>query len=267
MKKLIQFLCVLGTCGVYVLFQNIWYPYIISSAYTDTGAYYASLKCGFITTVLFAFGCFLLPKWINILREDSIQEKQKTLSSISDSPEPQPQEAPTPSKARYCKLCGSAIDPSTKKCTCCGKQYFSFAAARRIALPILAISLIVAVGFFLYSQYQTIITDYQNQIDTLNTALSESKSNLSAVSRERDSLSMQVKRLESDVTELKNAAAKTAGELRFYRAYAVIVLTDSPYSYHTYNCSIFQASSSKFRIYNISQAEANGYTPCPECHD
>lgn len=267
MKKLIQFLCVLGTCGVYVLFQNIWYPYIISSAYTDTGAYYASLKCGFITTVLFAFGCFLLPKWINILREDSIQEKQKTLSSISDSPEPRPQEAPTPSKARYCKLCGSAIDPSTKKCTCCGKQYFSFATARRIALPILAISLIVAVGFFLYSQYQTVIADYENQIDTLSTALSESKSSLSTVSRERDSLSMQVKRLESDVTELKNAATKTAGELRFYRMYAVIVLDDGTKLYHTYSCPGLTLAGNTFWIYNTAAAENRGYLPCSECID
>lgn len=29
-------------------------------------------------------------------------------------------------KIRYCKMCGGSIDPDTKKCTQCGKQYFKF---------------------------------------------------------------------------------------------------------------------------------------------
>ena len=134
-------------------------------------------------------------------------------------------------------------------------------------LPVLAISLIAAAGFFLYSQYETIIADYQNQIDTLSTALSESKSSLSTVSRERDSLSMQVKRLESDVTELENAAAKTAGELRFYRMYAVIVPDNGSNLYHTYSCPNFAPAAYQFWIYNKEAAESRGYLPCSECID
>lgn len=78
---------------------------------------------------------------------------------------------------------------------------------------------------------------------------------------------MQVQRLESDVEQQTETAAKMATQLRFYRQYAVIVLNDGTDAYHTYTCPIFAANNGSFWIYNISAAEDKGYHPCTECFE
>ena len=53
-------------------------------------------------------------------------------------------------------------------------------------------------------------------------------------------------------------------EYRFYHEYAVRVTTTGK-KYHRYNC--YHVKDKTFYIYNISMAEAKGYTPCLDCYN
>lgn len=53
-------------------------------------------------------------------------------------------------------------------------------------------------------------------------------------------------------------------EYEFYHEYAVRVTTTGK-KYHRYDC--YHAKDRSFYIYNISTAEAKGYTPCLDCYD
>ena len=53
-------------------------------------------------------------------------------------------------------------------------------------------------------------------------------------------------------------------EYEFYHDYAVIV-TKTGKRYHRYDC--YHINNRNFYIYNISNAEAKGYTPCLDCFD
>lgn len=53
-------------------------------------------------------------------------------------------------------------------------------------------------------------------------------------------------------------------EYNFYHKYAVRVTTTGR-KYHRYDC--YHVKDRSFYIYNISTAEAKGYTPCLDCYD
>jgi hypothetical protein len=57
---------------------------------------------------------------------------------------------------------------------------------------------------------------------------------------------------------------KIKDEYEFYHEYAVRVTTTGK-KYHRYDC--YHAKDKSFYIYNISTAEAKGYTPCLDCYD
>ena len=61
---------------------------------------------------------------------------------------------------------------------------------------------------------------------------------------------------------LVNMTNSLKDEYDFYNSHAVII-GDDDYFYHTYSCKYLDLRS--FYIYNIENAKAQGYEPCPYC--
>lgn len=80
---------------------------------------------------------------------------------------------------RYCKLCGSAIDFETKKCTGCGKQYF------RNPLKISSLVSLVTVLILIYTLATTSSKQEMmaKEIEYLNTKIIELESTLAEKER------------------------------------------------------------------------------------
>ena len=75
-----------------------------------------------------------------------------------------PNEVPTP-KNRFCKYCGNLIDPETKKCTGCGKQFFKLPkpSSKKLLVVIAIIFLLSSVGGFAAYNYYKGIDAMNNQ--------------------------------------------------------------------------------------------------------
>ena len=151
-----------------------------------------------------------------------------------------------------CKKCGGLVDPETKKCTDCGKQYSGFPV--HWLLRGLAAALIIAMGVglvYLYNQNQALA----QELDTKTKEASEYES--------------LYKGAESDANEWKEKYSAIYDEYEFYHDYAVIV-GDGETNYHSYGCSrLFDNYGNMkvdgFWIHNVYAAEGLDYDPCPEC--
>lgn len=139
-------------------------------------------------------------------------------------------------KIKYCSQCGSQIDPVTKKCTGCGKQYFKGIKITKFT----CITTIVAV-FLIISVVFNIFQNIKNQ--ELNTEI--------------DNLIESVDDLENDIWQYKTNA-------NFVDEYVVFVEDDGTNLYHKIDCYRFKRES--FWIYNVPTAENYDYSPCPLCH-
>lgn len=139
-------------------------------------------------------------------------------------------------KIKYCSQCGSQIDPVTKKCTGCGKQYFKGIKITKFTYitTIVAVFLIISVVF-------NIFQNIKNQ--ELNTEI--------------DNLIESVDDLENDIWQYKTNA-------NFVDEYVVFVEDDGTNLYHKIDCYRFKRES--FWIYNVPTAENYDYSPCPLCH-
>ncbi len=97
----------------------------------------------------------------------------------------------------------------------------------------------------------------QGEIDTLNgtvdeleTKLEDAEAAQEELQTENDSLSAKVEDYESEIS--------------FYNSYVVFVMLDSETKYyHKYGCGYF--TKQNFLAYSTKLAEANGYSPCPNC--
>jgi len=139
-------------------------------------------------------------------------------------------------KIKYCSQCGSQIDPVTKKCMGCGKQYFKGIKITKFT----CITTIVAV-FLIISVVLNIFQNIKNQ--ELNTEI--------------DNLIESVGDLENDIWQYKTNA-------NFVDEYVVFVEDDGTNLYHKIDCYRFKRES--FWIYNVPTAENYDYSPCPLCH-
>lgn len=238
---------------------------LVTVTLSSVGIYLGGLPTIVLCTSLFFLARMLCNDWDNRKASNSKILSSPGDSPISDTTLPinEPQESSVPSKVRYCKLCGSIIDSTTKKCTGCGKQYFSPAFARRLAAAVLSIALIVSTGLLLRELFHC-----RDQIETLSASVSEISSDLTTVSLERDDLALQVQQLEKEISTLRSSSRKIEDELEFYHSkVAVVDLTYTTINYyHTRSCSSLLRSKG-YTVYTIPEAKQRGYTPCPDCFD
>lgn len=181
--------------------------------------------------------------------------------AIPDSPKK------TKYKNRFCKLCGSPIDPATKKCNGCGKQYFRLPVRKKsgfIPKVVVFLSLLI-VGLCIYRNVQ-----YQDQIGTLNARISELESVVESAEAKQVSNEALISDLRkknagnsSKVYTLSQQVEKMQRVYDFCNDHIVVVSDDGTRTYHKVQCFYFD--DSYFWAYNLEAAQQQGYKPCSFC--
>ena len=94
-------------------------------------------------------------------------------------------------KSAFCKKCGSAIDPNTKKCSGCGKQYFN--AKKTVPIVLLSVLLITSIGLNVlqYLQGQAAIETVATQTTQIEKLEKEVSTQKSTISSQKSTISSQ----------------------------------------------------------------------------
>ena len=167
-------------------------------------------------------------------------------------------------KQRYCKLCGGAIDPDTRKCTKCGKQYLRIGRLIKTALVILAV--IAVLGLAPLSIYQ------HSRIADLEATVQQQEAEIAAKQTEVEEKQATIKSRNEKIEEMNKNSIAVKEKLRimtkkaeFYDAHVVFVNNDGTKKYHKFGCDDFSRRS--FWAYNTEAARGYGYSPCKKCCD
>lgn len=170
-------------------------------------------------------------------------------------------------KNRFCKHCGSPIDPASKKCTGCGKQYFRL-PARKSCSPVwkvVTILSIIAVCLCIYR-----ISQLETQISAMQSLATEQEAKIAELNKTEESLqkriaekSSKVASLTGDISTLKRKNEKMEKVYDFCNDHVVVVSDDGTRKYHKIQCIYFD--DSYFWAYNTEKAQQLGYTPCSFC--
>ena len=181
-----------------------------------------------------------------------------------------PAPAPSKSKPRFCKLCGDPIDPMTRKCTGCKKQYFRppvltdkhyFIAATAVACIVVAFLLVMLISQ--RSTYEAQVAELTTRVSDLETRLSEAEDNASYHSRVSETRLSQIEDLRKKIEELEDRNSDLILEIIFYDQHVVFVGDDGTRKYHKYDCPYLDLSY--FWAYNTEAAVDRGYKPCSHC--
>lgn len=171
-------------------------------------------------------------------------------------------------KNRFCKLCGSSIDPFTKKCTGCGKQYFRLPVRKEsnfIPKVVVFLSLLI-VGLCIYRNVQ-----YRDQIAGLNTRISELESVVEAAEAQQASdkaliLDLRKKNAgnSSKVYTLSQQIEEMEPVYNFCKRN--LVFTDFGL-YHKADCFVCKFNDYSTEAYTVAVAKQKGFSPCWVCCD
>lgn len=131
---------------------------------------------------------------------------------------------------RYCKFCGNEIEPITKKCTGCGKQYFNKKIFYRIIYKLFLLLSLIVIGFLITVCYQ------QNK-------------QITALKQNLDSEQERIDELETTIEYLDNH---------------LVFTTPSGYAFHHLDCPYIQGKTLTPWSSTL-QAVSEGYSPCTRC--
>lgn len=170
--------------------------------------------------------------------------------------------APRP-KARvvkYCSRCGNHIDPVSKKCKGCGKQYFKGISWKAT----------VAIIVLLLSLAGNVVLCFMNlELNkSLEESLDEAKSDYDTIihlEKKNNDLSAEILKLRAQVSGLRNQVSEFTSEIEFIDEYVVFIEDDGTDYYHHYDCNRFIGAS--FWVLNVNAAIVDGYEPCPLCFE
>lgn len=170
-------------------------------------------------------------------------------------------------KSRFCKHCGSPIDPATKKCTGCGKQYFRLPSRKGSSLvwKVVAVLSVIAVCLCIYR-----ITQLETRLSDMQSLVTEQEAKIAELSKTGESLqkriaekSSKVASLTGDINTLKRKNEKMEKVYDFCNDHVVVVSDDGTRKYHKIQCIYFDDSC--FWAYNLEAAQQQGYKPCSFC--
>lgn len=170
-------------------------------------------------------------------------------------------------KSRFCKHCGSPIDPATKKCTGCGKQYFRLPSRKGSSLvwKVVAVLSVIAVCLCIYR-----ITQLETRLSDMQSLATEQEAKIAELSKTGESLqkriaekSSKVASLTGDINTLKRKNEKMEKVYDFCNDHVVVVSDDGTRKYHKIQCIYFDDSC--FWAYNLEAAQQQGYKPCSFC--
>ena len=172
--------------------------------------------------------------------EPESQPEATKAAPVEEPPAAAPAEPKQPTgKATYCKQCGGLVDPETKKCTKCGKQYFKL-PKNIVRNSIIALMFLAMAGGLVYMYLQ-------------NQALNGKPSGAAESASTTEKLYAEFNYPPDDIDEI----------MSFYHNHAVIVQDGDRY-YHDFGCPLVNYDS--FWIYNKQLARDLGYTYCSQCY-
>ena len=186
-----------------------------------------------------------------LLQKDETPIQRKAAKA---DPQPIKTSRNTTFTTKYCSRCGNSVDPITKQCNGCGKQYFRGFSGKNIFVIILSVFLVVSLVV------NTVL--YFSNVSLRETNTSLNKSNYSLV---------------SDVMQLEKKVSSLQKENDFYYEYwynnnnkvslinssIVFIEDDGTNLYHKYECEKFVGNY--WWAHNIEYAEHLGYKSCPLC--
>lgn len=155
-------------------------------------------------------------------------------------------------KLRYCSHCGNAIDPHTKQCTGCGKQYFKGLSSKVVLAILLTISI---VG-------NTLLVSINYR---LKNELSDLEQKYKALQQENISLNSEISEVQRKKDFYYEFYVDNSAKLKFFDTSIVFIENDGTKYYHKYECSKFVGSD--YWAHNSEYARYIGYYPCPDCYD
>ena len=183
------------------------------------------------------------------------------LGCILDSLPRIPSRTSSHAKQRYCKLCGGTIDPATKKCDKCGKQYFRWKYFGRIsAISLIVLTIIALITVIVYQN-----VEYQKTISELNDTIASLTSTVESQEAELSKRSSTILSKLKEIREMDQKLSSLQTEIRFYDKHVVFVPDDGNRTYHMYECYYFRTSDESFWAYNTEQAIYRGFSPCKYC--
>lgn len=216
------------------------------------------------------------------------RQAEKAALAVSESPIPAPlpaeqeptitapsSSAPATPKLRFCKHCGSPIDPATRQCTGCGKQYFRPPVLRKkhlaIAAGVLVCAAVVFLVFNLVSSLAAQKDAAQAQVDDLNARITELESTVAEKERQievykrnEDAYRVKLTRKSEEYDKLREENTMYRDLLGFYEEYVACIGDTGDMIYHRFPCPYMEMDSG-WVIFSVPFAESQGYDPCPYC--
>lgn len=187
------------------------------------------------------------------IRLDADNKKQETPPNTQTA---QSHTIETKPIVKYCSRCGTAIDPATKKCTGCSKQYFKGVSFKNVLVVLLIVFLIASIA-------GNVLLAVENR-DLTKSA--------DALQKTNSKLENKVSELKKDVSDLQKENAQyydywveTFDKMGFYDSTVVFIEDDGTNLYHKYECNKFIGAD--YWAHNVEYAEYIGYSPCPRCCD
>lgn len=154
-----------------------------------------------------------------------------------------------PSYAKYCPKCGKGIDPVSKVCTGCGKQYFKGVPWKTLGVVVAIVLLVASIGLnaYMYSDY------------------AKAQETIVELTKKNNDLKSDVADLKKENEQYYDYWVDTFDKMDVFDSWIVFIENDGTNLYHKYDCSRFLFEDSW--AHNIEYAEYIGYSPCPRCCD
>lgn len=263
----------------------IWLFCFFVVAVIQTAAREAGLILGAIPAMLLFGLAWWSAKKLCSLWDQHQAEKAALAISESLIPDPLPAEqeptitAPATPKLRYCKLCGAPIDPKTRKCTGCSKQYFRPPILHKkhlfIGVGVLACAAVVILIFNFTAQLNAAESKIKNlnaQLEALNTELVEQKELVDKYTKVASSYSSSLGALQEKYDELRKLNDRYKEDLFYCEDYCAYIVPTSISGinsgglYHRLNCP-YAGKIENLVIIEISYLESKGYKSCSHCYN
>lgn len=263
----------------------IWLCCFFVVAVIQTAAREAGIILGAIPAMLLFGLAWWSAKKFCALWDQRQAEKAALAASASPDPIPLPTEpeptitdstAPATPKLRYCKHCGSPLDPATHQCTGCGKQYFRPPVLRKKYLAIAAGVLVCAAIMFLVvnlvsqkNAAEAKVEELTVRVAELERAVAEKAEQIKSGDLTIGDYMIEIAKKDTVISEIKEEIATYREYLDYCEIYcAYITCSDGKISssiYHRLDCP-YTETADYLRILYIDFLEENGFKPCPHCY-
>ena len=220
----------------------------------------------------------------NVYCSDSIlQQEINSTNKIpiqSTHPLKDHENIPSPNKKtilKYCSKCGNSIDPDTKRCTGCGKQYFKGISLKTILVILVCILFAISLSGNILLSIRTnndsiSISNLTKTNNTLKSDISELNDDISELKEDITEYQKEITKYKTDIAQLKkdknyyyNYWSDNNKKIDVLDSYIVFIEDDGTNLYHKYDCYKFLGNNCW--AHNTEYAKYLGYKPCPLCCD